>query len=1621
MRFLVVPDGVRDNRVRLSLSVTPEPAGPTLEAGEVDLLDWPAQVARACRDIRVLVGEVVDTPGVGDGRSVGSIRAVHIARPELPARYVAEATATWRRIFGPDPRATLTNLVIALGAGEVQPPPHDPKPPQMVGYNTAELTAALDTLSGAAAAATMASHLERALDIRGGEDVAIHDASRPGRGWWVHQYATWLGRSGPAARARGPVLKAAQAVLPQPDPAIALRVADHQTRLGGLYCSGSTFDPRSLGDLLSPRTASAESLFGERVHDQAYWRDGGGLVADRDLLQSERDGCRGLAEEMHRLELALQPCARPKDLDDDKDDADGLMIAGRKFSAILGYPTLAKFLNLIIDIEAPLDAFVAGDGRGVVAVDLAGSRDAPFPRGEQAIWTSYAATKGMFVPASRLGAAPAGYWLQNGLVNLGAELAPNKPRFQLVLDDGAMVAEHLMQKAEEAAQQHLEGQGPAEPDPIPPRQSRGIAFVDNGRAAFEAERRLREEQILEIRKANADQPPAAQAVHIRDLEDLIEGYRIDVELLPKPGTRNPVTSRWRTLCGREVRYRYEPGPGIVEYRDIPKAFLDEAADVAARDDGSVRGMTRIGNAVDLGPVIEQHDVLFTWQGDSLAVPALVERNRTPGQESETGDTVRPNPEQDLAIDVLVDLPSDPARRPPPLRINRDYRFGARVVLPNGCSVSLAEAAEGYKSLALGAAGGKPYTYRRSGQIRAPDLLLAWDDKLVTGKVMPPGETLDDLVVRAPGATTRRFLAPSGVSFALAEQHGLFDRTTENRPKGAFTSDAVRAQVNPYSGDYPVAANGGWRYPNLASPACPDSGKKLHLGAADPKPATVEKSRGPVLVLDDTACDPDSPRYPDPLGRFVWAQLLDEGQPCDFGALDEPLQFWRSGQQPRDALPVHLELRGRSKADLKNKRGRVRRGGAFTAAAWPANREVTTPSLVVELAPGETADLRIWADAEPDRLQNEHVIACEAVRRLARSGPGMSGARALGWALASTDPAGAIARAGSQGPIGLIQNYRTVRVVHAVQKPLEAPGFKFVSNPDRKLADEPAEAPSIHPVVVTVQSEAGQSVSQATSATETWAQYAARQDEDAYMSWPSQEGGSTTFFVGKVDTDRLTTGALRCEARWEDWGPNQYRLVDGAVRHLPAKARARLFAIDAEPVKRSLFGEAVDLLKEQFPRPDKRTYRQLAYSFADGRARRLELELVATSRFTNFYPPGPATDFERSSEERDARRAQVWVPCTFRPPVPEVERVLPIFRWTKTVRNRREITFTRETGLRIYLKPTWYASGEGEMLGVVLPITAGRTRLGDPAVCSLDDIGRFGQFVTRWGVDPVHHSGPSDGLLAPRDLIPKAKDDPRRPVDLGPVGSSSPDPRPREFRLRLADPKGAGDAPAMEPPFLPVQVLGYRPKEGPEGPYCDLAIDVGDTYFPFVQLGLTRLQVHSVADLELSHPVAEFAQAPPKRSITVQFKDLKRFDVLVDGVGYNDAKGLAALPAEMKLPRGPLPVVRIRILEAVNADRVEPHGDSIRWKPVLKGGTPKDYEAAPTAVGGKPHVLRWKAADLELPFPRTADAHRYAILVEEYEVMPQRDEAEAQLRGPFLSRIIDLRPWRDDGDEASLPD
>jgi len=309
-----------------------------------------------------------------------------------------------------------------------------------------------------------------------------------------------------------------------------------------------------------------------------------------------------------------------------------------------------------------------------------------------------------------------------------------------------------------------------------------------------------------------------------------------------------------------------------------------------------------------------------------------------------------------------------------------------------------------------------------------------------------------------------------------------------------------------------------------------------------------------------------------------------------------------------------------------------------------------------------------------------------------------------------------------------------------------------------------------------------------------------------------------------------------------------------------------------------------------------------HEFSDTRYRRIEYWMNATTRFREYLTPdilltkdknGNFIQDAKGNYIPDDSRIKVtgdrivdWIPNSAPPPAPEVLYVIPTFGWTRLASGKTKKTWRRGGGLRVYLNRPWYVSGYGEMLAVVLP-PAGFTQDPNdkPAAQPLKS------FVSQWGNDPIWKSPFVPGVA------PRRTDFPLQRLKPDPSGKWLPkfaadtkefDQKPGDFQTTNLKP------PALTAPNTSVEVAPHDVFYDEERRlwYCDIEIEAGASYYPFIRLALARYQPVSIMGAHLSDVVmADFMQLAPDRWLNVtQTADRRSHRVAVFGNTYSDSSG-----------------------------------------------------------------------------------------------------------------------------------
>ncbi|WSH68239.1 hypothetical protein U8Q05_30670 (plasmid) [Rhizobium ruizarguesonis] len=329
----------------------------------------------------------------------------------------------------------------------------------------------------------------------------------------------------------------------------------------------------------------------------------------------------------------------------------------------------------------------------------------------------------------------------------------------------------------------------------------------------------------------------------------------------------------------------------------------------------------------------------------------------------------------------------------------------------------------------------------------------------------------------------------------------------------------------------------------------------------------------------------------------------------------------------------------------------------------------------------------------------------------------------------------------------------------------------------------------------------------------------------------------------------STGKFEIEADWHEW-------VDDLSKPAPERiiGKGQLGEIQLSENHENEFN-LDDAVNSQIHDPARPRAPANRHEFGDTKFRLIHYRVRATTRFREYLPPslyahrdlvtrlGPVATGApvRLAADDDAGApvltdpagdtGQTLVLASAPPADPRVLYVVPTFRWTRTSSDGGQQVTRIGNGLRVWLDRPWFSSGDGELLGVVL--------FGENA--RFTDIPATMQpVVTQWGLDPLWDTD-----------LPKTK-----------TSASDFAARLTSEQLRLQE----------HPDGSFVEVIGHRVHWDTDRQlwYCDIELDPGVAYTPFVRLALVRYQPNALSSAKISKVVmTEFSQVLPRRSATLK--------------------------------------------------------------------------------------------------------------------------------------------------------
>jgi hypothetical protein len=920
-----------------------------------------------------------------------------------------------------------------------------------------------------------------------------------------------------------------------------------------------------------------------------------------------------------------------------------------------------------------------------------------------------------------------------------------------------------------------------------------------------------------------------------------------------------------------------------------------------------------------------HETFARWAGWSLSVPfpgQVLSSSSDPSEVLDQPATAQNQPVTPFQMTTNFTVIKNSL---PSLRFGRSYRFRARVVDVCGNSLSLDHPllASLSEQMAL-PQDPEGFTYLRYEPVIAPQVVLR-DQRGVTA----PGSQLDRLVIRtfnsdpsldgmaADLTASDRHILPPRTSVELAERLGMLDDAT--------------GRLNPSPGMYSLLAAKDGAELNQITVSVAGKEQQFPLESGD----RIDQLPYIPDVLARGAALRDLPGTP--------SQSVGTVQPGAGGSIPVPYHPLND-PNPRPGSATLISFGG--EGDWQTLQPfRLALGDGDAAPLWDAENRV----LTVFLPKGTSAVVPLSSYLQPQDLSLlgmwqwlREYIEYKTVVSPDEQEPNRN--KFDPWS--NRDRIAHILQRAVEGGHWMLTPPLLLNLVHAVQQPLGISTFTALSvqhQPDNELnpSDNLLQAPPEVPVTRISRTMTAPNPTELNSIT----------------AW-RRPGSTDAYLMGGLRIHAASTAQVDLLATWDD-------PVDDVSQPNPGWVQ-RSMPVDQLPILQRQTGEiqvtggravayydaAQDLLcfvrqgdrlgnlgdlfdaqGNIYPNKDGvRIYQDAApcHQINDTRHHRIRYSARATSRYQEYFPQDENLVFTRSSEE-----ILVDVPASTRPIAPQVAYVIPTFGWQRQTQTNLKRSVRFGGGLRVYLERPWFSSGEGELLGVALCQYKNQRELANE-----QGRDRWKSFITQWGNDPIWQT---QGL----SQVPNT--------------DNFVDAVAQEVNLNLEE-----DATKQ------VDVVGYPVAFDAERQkwYCDLTIDAGTTYSPFIRLALVRYQPCALEKVKLSRVVlADFAQLTSDRAVVVTADPSHPRQIQVTISGFN--------------PNGPLPEIvpfPTRRVEAPTQIEVEVQqrdasiNSDLTWKTIATVSPGASYPPDPS-------VLWTGTVRLASPSP-----DQFRLLIREYELI-----------------------------------
>ena len=1234
----------------------------------------------------------------------------------------------------------------------------------------------------------------------------------------------------------------------------------------------------------------------------------------------------------------------------------------RKMADLRARPTLSKALRLIHDFELPLSAYALSEVAFVSAAYLRKdasasdlSQDPKFQSriAKTAVSLLSSTGKNVCAPRTRkaaiaelLNAHSTGAKAQvqhieskkignmiadNGLIDLRAG-----GRFRLNILETSQMAHAMESRAQAISETSEQGATPQYTSfEMPQFNSRGIELLDQA---------SQEEVVFDLTLAKLRrQTSSPQPDNCLYAEDLMAGIRVDI--IHFASDTNSVS--YHPSMSR--RFKNSDVDSIL--KKTGQQGEHPLGRFGAREEGFASAPIRLRSNAGA-------DDQTSPKTTAIATPRLLywtgEPPGMPTKKAEVKDVRRA-----LALDMTDEPPEE--EEWPILREGDAYSMVARPRYVNGGGPEFLFGertrtnANIYLTNALGAPDNpdQPLLFTPTNVVAAPEVLMTPNDPLLrpdAAKAVLPDKVTTVVIRSYEGAKQQpppqRVVAVPHISFEQAEQQGQFDSYTgRGMPPG--NSQMAKVDWDPNIFAYPFSEK-----------TYSLDGEKVEV---EDDPAS--QVRGPIFRGAKSGETRPSYYYIDTRINEIFLSLEDSGRvPFDVSDMTRrPVSFAHSIQSPQELPAVILSF---FPEQDRSHRNWISEGLPRTTIRTDGHKTVSLNQLGVHVLPGAELELNLICPLPVGELFRTNFFARQF-------GIAASSYASFRGQVAPNNPqknyfdkldllAGAVGQNAEwfqtnkqklsdlarelfwDVPSDLFNAIEKISVIHAVQKPLDAPripgrtiAFKtdsaaYVAQKEQRAfrivrrIDGPDEwATRLAQIPAVDKGNKGWSFREA------WLYGIPSVNSIDGQNWAKAEhledqaDGPLAYVVGEVELHRATTGKLRCDILFRDVtapaAMTQSR--DGRWVFEPKMRAQTVFELPNIQKLDPENDRPLDLTFDAAGAP-----RGLSWD-AGTKARRIALRMVATSRFEEYFeenltsPAEPTADTSdvtqedrlsfserenasfdglkealgkhncpRIDKEKVLFEEEFWIKSTRRPPRPDVRKTEVLFEKNEVARSKTSIVIEQKSVVRIHLGDH-YASGEGELIALVM-LPDGLVS-DYPTVCPAN-----GNTVEHDHVLSAEEHAQSSALKdASMDLV-------QYDTVLGrSVAAWGSDPTtssgflssvilPSQF-AGWSMKKSGMNLPLIEDDELETQhnvsVMGFEPLLNPDTCtwHVDIEVDATRADSPFIRLPIVRCQLQSLRGLELSLPtVGAPIQVPPKRRVEVDISSEGQVHVIITGAGYS---------------------------------------------------------------------------------------------------------------------------------------